>query len=199
VNPEHVVLEGACLKLVIAITGASGVIYAKRLLEVLNTKEVETHLVLSEAAEQIIKHELGASKEALEQLADHVYANDAWDSPIVSGSFKTDAMVIVPCSMKTIAGIANGFAENVILRTADVMLKEKRKLILVPRETPLNTIHLKNMMELSQQGAYIVPAMPAFYHKPQKVQDLVDFVVGRILDLLEIENHLYKRWQENKK
>jgi 4-hydroxy-3-polyprenylbenzoate decarboxylase len=187
------------LKLVIAITGASGVIYAKRLLEVLHNTEIETYLVLSEAAEHIIKHELGTTKQALEQLADHVYANNEWDSPIVSGSFKTDAMVIVPCSMKTIAGIANGFAENVILRTSDVMLKEKRKLILVPRETPLNTIHLKNMMELSQQGAFILPAMPAFYHKPQTVQDLVDFVVGRILDLLEIENHLYKRWQENKK
>lgn len=182
------------MKIVIAITGASGVVYGKRLLEVLHNKKIETHLVLSQAAEKIIKHELEATTESFEQLADHVYTIDDWNCPIVSGSFKTDAMIIVPCSMKTLSGIANGYAENVILRTTDVMLKEKRKLVLVPRETPLNTIHLKNMLELSEQGVIIAPAMPAFYHKPKSVDDITDFIVGKILDILDIENNLYKRW-----
>jgi len=187
------------MRLTIAITGASGVIYGKRLLEELRNKKIETHLVISQAAKKIIKHELGTSEKSLEKLANHVHEIDDWSSPIVSGSFKTDGMVIIPCSMKTLAGIANGFAENVILRAADVTLKEKRKLIIVPRETPLNTIHLRNMLELAKQGAYIVPAMPAFYHKPKNIDDLVDFVVGRVLDILEIEHNLYKRWQEIQK
>ena len=187
------------MKLIVAITGASGVIYSKRLLQELQNKKVETHLVISQAAKQIIKHELGTSNKTLEKLANHVHEIDDWSAPIVSGSFKTDAMVIVPCSMKTLAGIAHGFAENVILRAADVMLKEKRKLILVPRETPLNSIHLRNMLDLANLGANIVPAMPAYYHKPKKIGDLVDFVVGRILDILEIEHNLYQRWQEVQK
>jgi len=187
------------MNLTVAITGASGVIYGKRLLEVLKQKNVETHLVISKAAEQIIEYELGASKDSLAKLATYVYDVDDWDSPVVSGSFRTDGMVVVPCSMKTLAGIAHGFAENVILRAADVMLKEKRKLILVPRETPLNSIQLRNMLELSKQGAIIVPAMPAFYHKPKSVEDMADFVVGRILDLLKIEHSLYTRWHETKR
>jgi 4-hydroxy-3-polyprenylbenzoate decarboxylase len=187
------------MKLTIAITGASGVIYGKRLLEELHNKKIETHLVISQAAKKIIKHELGTSEKSLEKLANHVHEIDDWSSPIVSGSFKTDGMVIAPCSMKTLAGIANGFAENVILRAADITLKEKRKLIFVPRETPLNIIHLRNMLDLAKQGAHIVPAMPAFYHKPKSIKALVDFVVGRVLDLLEIEHNLYKRWQEVQK
>jgi 4-hydroxy-3-polyprenylbenzoate decarboxylase len=182
------------MKLVVALTGASGVIYGKRLLEVLQTEKIETYLVISNAAKEIIEHELGTNKESIEKLANHVYEVSDWNSPIVSGSFKTDGMVIVPCSMKTLSGIANGFAENVILRAADVILKEKRKLILVPRETPLNTIHLQNMLYLAQQGASIVPAMPAYYHKPKTVDDLIDFVVGKVLDLLEINHALYERW-----
>jgi len=199
VNKKQRVITGAYVKLTIAMTGASGVIYGKRLLEVLHNKKVETHLVISEAAEKIIAHELGTTKESLEKLADHFYEVDDWSSPIVSGSFETDGMVIVPCSMKTLAGIASGFAENVILRAADVMLKEKRKLILVPRETPLNSIHLRNMLELANQGAIIIPSMPAFYHKPKSVEALVDFVVGRILDVLGLEHNLYMRWQDIQK
>ncbi len=187
------------MKLTIAITGASGVIYGKRLLEELRNKKIETHLVISQAAKQIIKHELETSEKTLEKQADQVHEHDDWSSPIMSGSFKTDGMVIVPCSMKTLAGIASGFAENVILRAADVALKEKRKLILVPRETPLNTIHLRNMLDLTKQGVIIVPAMPAFYHKPKNIEDLVDFVVGRVLDILGVEHTLYKRWLEIQK
>jgi 4-hydroxy-3-polyprenylbenzoate decarboxylase len=187
------------VKLIIAITGASGVIYSKRLLEILRNKKVDVHLVISQAAEKIIAHELSITKESLEKLANHIYEVNDWSSPIVSGSFKTDGMVIAPCSMKTLAGIANGFAENVILRAADVTLKEKRKLLLVPRETPLNTIHLRNMLELANQGAVIVPAMPAYYHKPKSVEALADFVVGRILDVLGIEHNLYQRWQDIQK
>ena len=186
------------MKLVLAITGASGVIYGKRLLEVLLNKNVDTHLVISKAAEKIIAHELSITKKSLEKLANHIYEVNDWSSPIVSGSFKTDAMVIAPCSMKTLAGIANGFAENVILRAADVALKEKRKLILVPRETPLNTIHLQNMLDLTKQGVIIVPAMPAYYHKPKTIEEIIDFVVGRVLDKLDVEHSLYKRWQEIK-
>lgn len=184
------------MRLVIAITGASGVIYGKRLLEVLHGKNIETHLVVSQAAERIIEHELDISEKAFRNLANYVYEVNDWNSPIVSGSFKTDGMVIAPCSMKTLAGIANGYSDNVILRAADVTLKEKRKLILVPRETPLNAIHLRNMLDLAKQGVLIVPAMPAYYHKPKSIEALVDYVVGKVLDLLEIKHTLYKRWKE---
>jgi len=184
------------MRLVVAITGASGVVYGKRLLELLRSKNIETHLIISQAAEKIIEHELDMAKKTLENLANYVYEVNDWNSPIVSGSFKTDGMVIAPCSMKTLAGIANGYSDNVILRAADVTLKEKRKLILVPRETPLNVIHLRNMLDLAKQGVLIVPAMPAYYHKPKSIEALVDYVVGKILDLLGIKHTLYKRWQE---
>lgn len=180
-----------------AITGASGVIYGKRLLEVLREKQVETYLVISKAAEKVIEHELEITKEDLKNLARNVYEINDWSAPIVSGSFKTDGMIIIPCSMKTLAGIAHGYSGNLILRSADVMLKEKRKLIVVPRETPLNAVHLGNMLELAKQGVMVVPAMPAYYHKPKKIDDLVGFVVGKVLDLMEIEHSLYKRWRES--
>jgi len=183
------------VRLIVAITGASGVIYGKRLLEVLQKKKIETHLIISKAAEKIIEHELEATKKDIEKLASQVYSVDDLTAPIASGSFKTDAMIIIPCSMKTLAGIAHGYAENLILRAADVMLKEKRKLILVPRETPLSIIHLRNMLELAKQGVIIVPAMPAYYHKPKKISDIVDYVVGKVLDCLEIDHELFKRWQ----
>jgi len=182
------------LRLVIAVTGASGVVYGKRLLEVLRQKKVETYLIVSRAAEKVIEHELEASKKDLEKLATHVYDVDDLNAPLMSGSFKTDGMVIVPCSMKTLAGIVHGFADNLILRAADVALKEKRRLIVVPREAPLSTVHLRNMLHAAELGISVVPAMPAFYHKPEKVQDLVDFVVGRVLDCLGIEHTLFKRW-----
>jgi len=183
------------VRLIVAITGASGVIYGKRLLEVLREKNVETHLIISRAAEKVIEHELEIAKGDLEELANYPYDVDDLSAPFVSGSFKTDGMIIIPCSMKTLAGIAHGYSDNLVLRAADVTLKEKRKLVLVPRETPFNVIHLRNMLALAEQGVVIVPAMPAYYHKPKGINDLVDFVVGKVLDLLGIDHTLYKRWR----
>jgi len=182
------------LRLVVAVTGASGVIYGKRLLEVLREKNVETHLIVSRAAEKVVEHELGLSKKDLEKLATHSYDVDDLTAPLMSGSFKTDGMVIVPCSMKTLAGIVHGFADNLILRAADVALKEKRPLVVVPRETPLSLVHLRNMLEAAKIGVLMVPAMPAFYHWPRKIDDLVNFIVGRVLDCLGIEHRLFKRY-----
>jgi len=180
------------LRLVVAVTGASGVVYGKRLLEVLYEKKIETHLIISKAAEKVIKHELGVSRKDFEKLATRVYDVDDLTGPLMSGSYRTDGMVIVPCTMKTLSGIVNGFADNLILRAADVALKEKRRLVIVPRETPLSVVHLRNMLEAAELGVFMVPAMPAFYHKPKKVDDLVDFIVGRVLACLGIEQGLFK-------
>jgi len=182
------------LRLVVAVTGASGVVYGKRLLEVLREKNVETHLIVSRAAEKVVEHELGISKKDLEKLATHFYDVDDLKAPLMSGSFKTDGMVIIPCSMKTLAGIVHGFADNLILRAADVTLKEKRPLVVVPRETPLSIVHLRNMLEAAKIGVFIIPAMPAFYHQPRKIDDLVNFIVGRVLNCLGIEHRLFKRY-----
>lgn len=182
------------MRLIVAITGASGVIYGKRLLEVLKEKKVETHLIVSKAAEKVIEHELEMAKKDLEKLASHVYSVDDLSAPFMSGSFQTDGMIIIPCTMKTLAGIAFGYSNNLILRAADVTLKERRKLIVVPRETPLSVIHLRNMLEVAKLGVFVVPAMPAYYYKPKRIDDLVDFVVGRVLDCLGLEHKLFKRW-----
>jgi len=182
------------LRLIVAITGASGAVYGKRLLEVLKQKKIETHLIISTAAEKIMEHELGLSKKDLEKLANHTYDINDLTTPLMSGSFKTDGMAIIPCSMKTLAGIAHGFADNLILRAADVTLKEKRRLVVVPRETPLNVVHMRNMLTLAKLGVSVVPAMPAFYHKPKSIDDLVDFVVGRVLDCFDVEHKLFKRY-----
>jgi 4-hydroxy-3-polyprenylbenzoate decarboxylase len=182
------------LRLIVAVTGASGVIYGKRLLEVLREKKVETHLIVSKAAEKVVEHELKLAKKDLEKLATFTYNTDDLNAPFMSGSFKTDGMIIVPCTMKTLAGIACGYADNLILRAADVTIKEHRKLIIVPRETPLSVIHLRNMLTVAELGVSVVPAMPAYYHKPMRIDDLVDFVVGKVLDCLGVEHTLYRRW-----
>ncbi|MEE9593785.1 MAG: UbiX family flavin prenyltransferase [Candidatus Hydrothermarchaeales archaeon] len=175
------------MKVLVAITGASGVVYGKRLLEVLMEKNIETSCVLSDAAKKIIAHEIGKFD------FDYHRENDI-TAPFASGSHKIDAMVVIPCSMKTLASIANGITSNLIARSADVTIKEGRQLILVPRETPLNAIHLENMLKLSRLGVTILPPMPAFYHKPKTLEDLVDFIVGKVLDVLRIENDLFNRW-----
>lgn len=182
------------MALVVAITGASGVIYAWRLLEELAKRKVETHLIISRNAERVIREELDLSRERIETLASHIYDVDDFSSPLSSGSFKTNGMIVIPCSMKTLAGIACGYSDNLILRAADVALKEGRRLVLVPRETPLNAIHLKNMLKLARQGVMIMPAMPAFYHKPESVDSLVNYIVGKVLDVFGFDNSLFKRW-----
>ncbi len=181
------------MRIIVAITGASGAIYGKRLLEVLQGNH-EVHLITSSTSHQLMKHELGMTKDDLAHLVDRVYENRDLAAPLSSGSFTMDAMVIVPCSMKTIAGIAHGYSENLILRAADVTLKEQRTLIVVPRETPVTAIHLRNLLELATLGVIVLPAMPAFYPKPTTIDALVDFVVGKILDALHVHHDLYKRW-----
>lgn len=181
------------MKIVICITGASGVEYAISLLKNLNEKK---YLIISETAKKIIMEETKHSISDVQALADEYYENNDLFSPLASGSTRFDAMVIVPCSLSTLSKIAYGIGDNLITRAAAVCMKEKRKLILVPRETPINTIHLENMTKLSQKGAVILPAMPAFYHKPKKIDDMINFIVGKILDALDIKNNLYKRWSE---
>ena len=180
------------MRLIVAITGASGVIYGKRFLEVAKEKKLEIHLIVSSAGEKVAECELG--KVNWSTLASKLYSPDNLVAPLASGSFKVDAMVIVPASMKTIGALASGYCDDLISRAADVQLKEGRKLIVVPRETPLHVIHLENMAKLSRIGVTVLPAMPGFYHEPKTIEDLVDFVVGKILDQLEIPHKLFRRW-----
>lgn len=181
--------------IIIAITGASGVIYSLKLLETLKKLNIKTGVVVSKPAEIILDYELGIKLEEIKDLANHYYEPNDLTSSINSGSFKFDSLVIVPCSMKTLSAITNGYGNNAITRVADVALKERRKIIIVPRETPLRSIHLENMLEISKEGGIILPAMPAFYHNPQTVDDMVNFLIGKILDSLRIENNLFKRWK----
>jgi 4-hydroxy-3-polyprenylbenzoate decarboxylase len=185
-------------RLVIGVTGASGVIYAIRLLEVLQgVADVETHLVLSFAARQTIKYETRYTVDEVTQLADvrHPLKNIA--ASISSGSFKTMGMVVVPCSMKTLSGITHSYSDNLLLRAADVTLKDRRPLVLLPRETPLHIGHLRMMVQATEMGAIILPPMPAFYHRPQSINELVDQTVNRVLDVLDIElkKELFERWK----
>jgi 4-hydroxy-3-polyprenylbenzoate decarboxylase len=181
--------------LVVGITGASGAIYGIRLLEVLSAiKNVETHLVVSEPAEAIIKYETGSTVEDLKELASFSYGIRDIGAQIASGSFKTDGMIVAPCTVKTMAAIANSYNENLLIRAGDVTLKERRRLLLLVRETPLHLGHLRNMERLCEMGAIIMPPAPAFYHKPQTVQDIVDHTVGKMLDIFGIEHTLFPRW-----
>jgi 4-hydroxy-3-polyprenylbenzoate decarboxylase len=180
--------------IVIAITGASGVVYGRRLLEVLKDIGEETALVVTDPAKIILKYELGIEEEEMKELASEYYSPKDLTSSINSGSFQFKSMVIVPCTMKTLSAIANGYANNAVTRAADVTLKERRDLVIVPRETPLRSVHLENMLRISQEGGIILPAMPGFYHNPKNIAEIVDFVVGKILDVLGIENQLFKRW-----
>jgi 4-hydroxy-3-polyprenylbenzoate decarboxylase len=181
------------MELIVAVTGASGAVYSKRLLEFLRERRIKVHLIISDSARLIIEHELGG-QDALDDLSSIQYKPTDLTAPVSSGSYKVDGMIIVPASMKTIGGIASGYCEDLITRAADVQLKQRRPLVIVPRETPLHAIHLENMAKLSLLGATILPAMPAFYHEPRTIGDLVDFVVGKILDQLGIDHGLYRRW-----
>lgn len=183
-------------RFVVGITGASGVVYGVRLLEAFAAmKDVETHLIVSKGAEKTLALETDANLQDVVKLADKVYDFDDMAAPVSSGSFITDGMVVAPCSMKSLSAIANSFDENLLVRAADVALKEGRKLVLLPRETPLHKGHLALLMKAADLGASILPPVPAFYHKPRTIQDIVDHTVGKTLDLLGVENNLFKRWE----
>ncbi|MGZ4933233.1 MAG: UbiX family flavin prenyltransferase [Halobacteriota archaeon] len=178
----------------IAITGASGVQYGIRLLEVLKELEEKTQLVITCNAQKIIEAETQSSLSYVRSLAEQTYDENDFEAPIASGSYLEDGMVIAPCSMKTAGSIASGVSMNLVARAADVCLKERRKLILVVRETPLNAIHLSNLLTVTQCGAIVVPASPGFYTRPSTISDLIDSLVARVLDLLQINHSLSKRW-----
>ncbi len=188
-------------KIILGLTGASGSIYFVRLAQQLVRQEMELHLIASQLGEKVLQYETGITlKEQVDRWNENnagiiLEDNNNLFSSAASGSSRFDAMVIVPCSMSTLGKLAHGITDTLLTRAADVMLKERRRLVLVPRETPLSTVHLKNMTELSQLGVTILPAMPGFYGRPETVDDLVDFVVGKTLDSLNIENEFYQRWE----
>jgi flavin prenyltransferase len=181
-------------RLIVGITGATGAVFGVRLLQALRAADVESHLILSKWGQQTIEHETNLSAAQLRELATVVHGAGNMASTISSGSFPTDGMVIAPCSVRTLAAIATGNGENLVHRAADVVLKERRRLVLVVRETPLSEIHLENMLKLARIGATILPPMPAFYNKPQTIDDIVDHVVARVLDQFGIPAEFAKRW-----
>ena len=182
-------------KLIVGMTGATGSIFCVRLLELLQETDVETHLVMSKWAKRTLLYETEYTFEQVQDLATEVYPLHDQGATISSGSFLTSGMVVIPCSMRTLSAIAQGAGDNLIHRSADVILKERRKLVLVARESPLNEIHLENMLKLSRMGAMVMPPMPAFYNRPQNLDDMVNHVVGRVLDQFEIHLDVVKRWQ----
>ena len=182
-------------RMIVGITGASGAVYGVRLLELLRaTGHVETHLVVSTAGWLTLTHELGLSRREVEAKADVVHGLKEVGACIASGSFKADGMVIAPCSMKTLAAIAHGMADNLLTRSADVMLKERRKLLLLVRETPFNLAHLRNMTAVTEMGGLICPPLPAFYQKPQSIADLVDHSLARVFDWLNLPQAIAPAW-----
>ncbi|MFI8461353.1 non-oxidative hydroxyarylic acid decarboxylases subunit B [Kitasatospora sp. NPDC085464] len=184
------------MRLIVGMTGATGAVLGVRLLQELRRHpDVETHLVLTRWARATVELETGMSTRDVSALADTVHSPDDQGASIASGSFPADGMVIVPCSMKTLAGIRTGYADGLVARAADVTLKERRKLVLVPRETPLSEIHLDNMLTLARMGAAIVPPMPAFYNHPATVDDVVDHIVARICDQFGIDSTRARRWE----
>ena len=180
---------------IVGITGATGVIYGIRLLEVLAAnKDIETHLVISEAGELNIKYETDWKIEAVRALADYTYDVRNVGERLASGSFKRDGMIVAPCSVKTLSALANSYTENLLVRAGDVTLKERKRLVVLVRETPLHIGHIKNMERLSEIGAIIMPPVPAFYHRPQTVQEIIDHTIGKVLDIFDIEHDLFQRW-----
>ncbi len=181
-------------KLIVGITGATGAIFGVRMLQALRAADVETHLVLSKWGMQTIEHETGLTNAQLQDMASVVHGSGNMAATVSSGSFHTDGMVIVPCTMRTLAAVAHGYGEGLVHRAADVVLKERRKLVIVARETPLSEIHLENMLKLARMGVTILPPMPAFYNKPESVDDIVDHIVARVLDQFSIPAEFAKRW-----
>lgn len=181
-------------RVVVGITGASGAVYGVRLLERLRELQVRTHLVVTSAGVLNVHHELGLDRGALEQLADEVHALGDVGACIASGSHPTAAMVVAPCSMKTLAAIAHGFGDNLLTRAADVTLKERRRLVLMVRETPFNLAHLRNMTAVTEMGGIVFPPLPAFYHRPQSISELVDDTVERVIELTGVGLGQPRRW-----
>lgn len=185
------------VRLIVGLSGASGIIYGIRMLEVLHDLDIETDLVMTGMADTMVEIETEWKIEEVRDLATRCHENNDFTSVLASGGYRNTGMVVLPCSMKTVAGIACGFADNLLMRAADCTLKERRPLVLVPRETPLNAIQLKNMLTLAEAGVTILPAAPGFYHRPKQISDLVDHVVGKALDIFRVDHHLYKRWRED--
>jgi len=182
-------------RVIVAISGASGAVYGLRLLQVLrDLTGVEIHLAVSDAGWLNLRHELGLEREAVAALAHRLHDVHDVGAAIASGSFQSHGMVIAPCSMRTLAAVAHGLADNLITRAADVMLKERRRLVLLARETPLNLAHLRNMVSVTEMGAIVFPPVPAFYQRPQTVAEIVDHTVARVIDLLDLPNALAPRW-----
>lgn len=190
-------------RILIGITGASGSIYAERLLQILTAKLQRVYLIVTDSGKQVVDHELRKSETEFSLrkiLLDkkhprvRIFANDDFFAPVASGSNAPDVAIVIPCSMGTLSRVSHGFSSTLLERVCDVVLKQKKQLILVPRETPLNTIHLNNMVRLAEAGAWLVPASPAFYHKPRVMADLIDFVVSRVLDCLDFPHDISKRW-----
>ena len=182
-------------KIVVGITGASGSVYAVRLIDVLRKQGIEVHAVITDSGQRVLDYECGVTMEELSRRVDVLYPNADVGAAIASGSFRMDAMVVLPCSMKTAGAIAHGVTDDLLTRAADVTLKEGRRLFLVPRETPMHEIHLENLLRLARAGAVIMPAAPGFYHRPETLDDLVNMMVGKILDRLGIEAELFPRWR----
>jgi 4-hydroxy-3-polyprenylbenzoate decarboxylase len=183
-------------RIIVAISGASGAVYGARLLQVLRgLPGIETHLVVSDAGWRNLQHELGMERPAAQALAHQVHDVNNVGAAIASGSFQCHAMVVAPCSMRTLAAIAHGLADNLLTRAADVMLKERRRLVLMVRETPLHLAHLRNMVAVTEMGGIVCPPLPAFYLRPQTVEDVVNHSVARVLDLIDVEHQLAPRWQ----
>ncbi len=181
-------------RIVVGISGASGVIYGVRILSLLRDKKLETHLVISESGKNNIQIETDYSLDQVEAMADYVYDTKDVGAALASGSFLTDGMVVVPCTIKTLSGIANSYTNNLLVRAADVTLKEKRKLVLVVRETPLHKGHLRLMTMAADMGAHILPPIPSFYHAPKTIDDIINQTIGKIFDYLSIDHDLFKRW-----
>jgi 4-hydroxy-3-polyprenylbenzoate decarboxylase len=186
-------------RIVVGIAGASGVIYGVRLLNLLKETDYETHLIISKSGELNIEIETDYEPDEVKAMADHVYDHRDVAASLASGSFLTRGMVVIPCTIKTLSGIANSYNENLLVRAADVTLKEKRKLVLVIRETPLHKGHLRLMTMAADLGAHILPPVPSFYHMPKTIDDIIDQTIGKIFDYLGIEHTLFKRWGEEKK
>ena len=193
-KPLHTDTQHPPSRLIIGISGASGVIYGIRLLELLKGSMIETHLVMSRTAELTLTYETNRKVAAVKSLADFCHDNGDLAAPISSGSFLTLGMIVAPCSMRSLGEIAVGISTNLLTRAADVVLKERRKLVLLVRETPLHAIHLRNMTTLAEMGAIIAPPVPAFYNRPKTLDDVIDHTVGRVLDLFDLDTGKVKRW-----